>query len=235
MKFAKQISTWVYALAELISPRRCVVCGDLLEDYEEGLCLACNINLPRTHYHLLADNPLHNLLVNRFPLVRATAYMFYRPGSPHAQLVRKLKYRGRSDLGVLLGRYAATEIGPSGFFEGVDVILPVPLHVRKLRKRGYNQSLMLAQGLSAITGLPISQGVARTRWTDSQTHKSYSARQEILKGVFSLVRPDELHGKHVLVVDDVITTGATITACSRAACEAGDVRISIFCLADAMG
>lgn len=232
----KVCKTWLLSLARLFVPRLCAVCGNVLQEGEEVLCQRCAIGLPRTGYHLVPDNRMEQALLGRMPLVRAAAYFYYQRGNDYIRLVHLLKYKGRKDYGFCLGKLVAAELLPSGFFEGVDVLLPVPLHPRKRRSRGYNQSECFARGLSAVTGIPVDVGsVTRDRYTETQTRKSPLERRDNVAGVFSLRRPDAFVGKHVLIVDDVFTTGATVTACADALEGVEGLRVSVLTLAVAGG
>lgn len=230
------IKLWLLSLQRLFLPRHCAVCGCCLQEDEEVLCLKCNIGLPRTGYHLLPDNLMERALWGKVPLVRASAFFFYRKGGAYAHILHLMKYDGRKDIALSMGRLAAAELMPSGFFDGVDVLLPVPLHPNRQRSRGYNQSERLARGLSAVTGIPVDEGsLVRDKNTESQTHKSAVERQDNVEGIFSLRRPEAVAGKHILIVDDVFTTGATVSACAAALQGAEGVRVSVLTLAMAGG
>lgn len=223
---------WFRSFLHLFFPRCCVVCGNPLQEGEEVLCLRCNMDMPRTDFHLLKDNPVERMFWGKVPLERAAVYFFYQKGSAYRHLLYKLKYEGRKDVGETMGRFMAEELKKAGFFQGIDVVVPVPLHPRKLRKRGYNQSEYIARGVASVTGIAVdSSSVARIRETDSQTRKSAYERWENVKGIFRLSAPERFVGKHVLIVDDVLTTGATTTACADAFAEVEGIRISVLALA----
>ena len=131
-----RVADWLRAWVELFVPRTCVVCGDLLCEGEECICLKCNMDLPRTNLHLLKDNRVERLFWAKLPLGRATSYFYYRKGSNYCNIVHRLKYEGNKKIGRVMGRCMAAELLPSGFFEGVDVLMPVPLHPKKQRARG---------------------------------------------------------------------------------------------------
>ncbi len=226
-----RVADWLRAWVELFVPRTCVVCGDLLCEGEECICLKCNMDLPRTNLHLLKDNRVERLFWAKIPLGRATSYFYYRKGSSYCNIVHRLKYEGNKKIGRVMGRCMAAELLPSGFFEGVDVLMPVPLHPKKQRARGYNQSELLARGLSEVTGLPVdARSLVRQKHVESQTRKSAYERWANVEGIFRLECPERFAGKHVLLVDDVLTTGATTTACADAFADVPDVRISILTL-----
>lgn len=220
------------SLWNLFFPHRCVMCGAVLGQEEVCICLHCNLSLPRTRYDAWADNPLERDYWGKFPLGRAAGFFFYQKASAAHNVVTRLKYGGRQDVGVAMGRMMAAEWLASGFFRGMDVIVPVPLHPRRMEERGYNQSECIACGISAVTGLPVDTvSVARTRYTETQTSKSALGRWENAGGIFSLLRPEAFRNKHVLLVDDVITTTATTTALADALAGVEGIRISVAGLA----
>ncbi len=190
--------------------------------------------MPRTHYHTLEENPVERMFWGKFPLERATSYLFYHKGDDFCQLLHLLKYRGRKDLGEIMGRYMAAELSRSDFFHGIDFMLPVPLHPRKQKQRGYNQSECIARGISNVTGIPIDiTSVVRRKETKSQTRKSTYERWKNVSGVFHLTNPHLFTNKQILLIDDVLTTGATLTACADTFKGVKDISISVLTLATA--
>ena len=224
-------SIWI-DLWELFFPRHCAVCGCKLQKSEKHICLSCLQTMFRTNYHLQTDNPMEKNLWGKIPLGRATALFFYRRENPYVKLLYELKYYGNFRLGVYMGRYMAICLKDSDFFQGIQLIVPVPLHPDKLRKRGYNQSAKLAEGISQITGIPVATNVIiRQKFTDTQTRKSRIERWLNVSGIFVCIAPSELEGKHILLVDDVMTTGATIVSCSDALAGIPGLRVSVLTLA----
>lgn len=188
--------------------------------------------MPRTNYHLRKDNPVERLFWGKMPLERATAYFFYHKGSDFRNILYLLKYGGRKDLGEVMGRFMAAELLPAGFFRDIDRIVPVPLHPRKQKQRGYNQSECIVRGISAVTGIPAdTSSVVRVKHTDTQTRKSVYERWENVDGIFEVRHPELFKGKHILIVDDVLTTGSTTTACADVFKGVEGIRISILTLA----
>ena len=232
MKHTLLIKDWLGSFLSLFFPHCCIVCGRPLAKGEECLCTMCNINLPRTDYHLRKDNPVEKQFWGKIPLERATSFFFYRKGSDFRQILHQLKYGGQKGIGAIMGRYMAAELLESGFFEGVDVILPVPLHKKKQQIRGYNQSEWIARGIAAVTGISIdTESVVRRKNTETQTRKSSLERWENVEGIFELHHAQSLTGKHVLIVDDVLTTGATTVECASCLTGIEGIRISILTLA----
>ena len=226
------VKTWFFSFVHLFFPRQCAVCGAILQEGEEGICMKCNMDMPRTNYHLRKDNPVERMFWGKIPLEHATSCFFYHKGNDFRRILHQLKYGGRKDLGEVMGRFMAAELSATGFFSDVDVIVPVPLHPRKRKMRGYNQSECIARGVSAVTGIPMdTASVARMRHTETQTRKSSYERWENVDGIFCLRRADAFARKHVLIIDDVLTTGATTTACADALKEVEGVRISVLTLA----
>lgn len=227
----KPISFW-HRLLDIISPRCCVVCGRRLSISEEVLCARCHLHLPRTDFHLSAyDNEMARLFWHLIPIQRAAALFYFEPHAETANLIYTMKYQYHPEVGEVMGRLTATEFQQAGFFDEIDEIVPIPLARSRQRQRGYNQSMEIARGVSAVTGIPVlDKAVRRLNFKGSQTHKGRWERQENVEEVFELTDPAALQGHHLLLVDDIVTTGATILACARELVKAGDVRISVLAL-----
>lgn len=224
------------SLLHLFFPRYCVVCGSTLVEGEEAICTRCNIDMPRTNYHRVKDNLVERMFWGRIPMERATSYFFYRKGSDFRRILHLLKYGGRKELGAVMGRLMAADLQSADFFKDVDVIIPVPLHPRKRRARGYNQSEWIARGVSQLTGISVdATSVVREKQTETQTRKSTFERWVNVDGIFQLRHPELFAGKHVLIIDDVLTTGATTIACADVFCKVDGIRISVLTLAVAEG
>lgn len=223
---------WLSGFLDLLFPRLCVVCGSALSYSEEYVCVSCLARLPKTRYHLLPDNNLEKCFWGKINIEHASAFFYYTKGSGFDKILHELKYRGMKELGQVMGRYMATEIISSGFFDGIDVIVPVPLHPDKKKQRGYNQSEWIAAGLSAVTGIPVdTTSMKRKVANPTQTHKNTLERWENVQGIFEATDVSALEGKHVLLVDDVLTTGSTILSCASALDGIKEVRFSILTLA----
>ena len=209
---------WITRFLDFISPRQCVVCGERLAPTEHSLCSTCLLHLPRTTYQFTPhDNPMAQLFWHLSPVEKAAALIFYEPHSEVAQLIYDLKYHDRPDIGEDMGRLMAGEMQLARFFDGIDLLLPVPLSRKRLRQRGYNQSEQLAIGISDITHLPVvTKALRRTHFHQSQTQLSRRERQENVEDLFELRDGSMLQGKHVLLIDDICTTGATLLACCDA-------------------
>jgi ComF family protein len=216
----------------LLFPNLCVVCNESLLRNEHHICYCCLNSVPKTNYHLSTDNPIEKRFWGKVSFHRATAFFFFQKGSPFQKLLHALKYKGNKEIGEVLGKYAAAELLDSPDFASIDVIIAVPLHPKKYKLRGYNQSEYIANGLSAVLGKPQdTTTLCRVRENTTQTKKGVFARYENTEGIFELTNKNTLIGKHVLIVDDVLTTGSTIEACISALSTIDDIKISIFCLA----
>lgn len=199
---------------------------------EEHVCFRCLSGLPRTHIHLQKDNDLEKALWGKLPLERASAFLYYAKGGDVRKLLFELKYYGNARLGYFLGRCMASELQSSGFFDGVDGLVPVPLHPRKLKKRGYNQSRLLAEGVSSLTGIPLYDDLlVRSLHAETQTHKGSYERWMNVREAFECIPREGLEGRHILLIDDVLTTGATLVSCADALKQIPGIRISILALA----
>ena len=220
------------SLIDLMAPRFCVVCGNRLAVGEESICSVCNLHLPRTGFHTHADdNQMVRLLWGLMPVERATALFYYISGTQTTHIVEAIKYYDHPEVGVAMGRLMAKEVEGSGFFDGIDLLIPIPLARSRQRQRGYNQCTMLARGVSEVTGIKVVESVImREKFERSQTRLDRWERMENVEGLFGLRDPQSLQGKHVLLIDDVMTTGATICACSKPLQQVEGIRISVLTL-----
>ena len=226
-----KISFWS-RLLDLISPRLCVVCGNRLAVTEETLCSKCYLHLPRTDFNRnLYENVMAKLFWGQIAIEKATALFYYEPHAETANILYELKYKNHPEIGEVMGRMMAKELMGSGMFDDIDAIVPVPLARKRERERGYNQSQELAKGVSEVAGLPIyNKVVRRTKFVGSQTKRGRWERNENVEQVFELVDGESISGKHLLLIDDVVTTGATIIACSKELQKASHVKISVLAL-----
>ena len=218
---------------ELFFPRLCLVCGKKMLPEEDVACFPCMSALPRTGLLHTQGNEMEKLFWGRFPIERASSLFFYSREGKVARILAGMKYRGRKDVCFKMGGMLADELLPAGFFEGVDCLIPVPLHPKRLRKRGYNQSEWLAKGIVSQADIPIRTDILyRVRNNETQTRKSAFERWANAERLFGLAPcSDGLKGCHVMLVDDVMTTGATLEACGEALSEVDGIRISVLTLA----
>lgn len=223
------MSVWT-DIADFLFPRRCVMCGNRLVADESHLCTACFMHLPFTRYHTVEQNRLEKKFWAQFPIEKAAA-MFYHDGEQVRHIIHHIKYQGHPTLGTYLAALYAKELQEVNFFDGIDAIVSLPLHWRRHLSRHYNQSHYIAEGISQVTGLPVMKRVVkRVRNNPSQTHLNSHQRMENVKNIFRLQHPESIAGKHLLLVDDVTTTGATLTSCAQELAKAPNVRISILTL-----
>lgn len=221
---------WISDLIDLIFPRTCVVCGELLSPQEKDICINCLSTLPKIEkIHL---DEIEKSFWGKVEIERATSFMYYHKNSPYNNLIHRLKYKNSPDTGDHLAFLAAKEIAESGFFDDIDAIVPLPLSKRKMRQRGYNQCDYIAKGLSRATGIPvIKNAVKRLKSNETQTHKSRDERWQNVEGIFALSDATLIEGKHILLIDDILTTGATLASCAKSIQEGCQCKISIFTLA----
>jgi ComF family protein len=219
----------------LVYPKLCVVCNGHLLKTEQGFCFSCEQELPRTYDELNpASNPTSRVFWGRFPLEAAAACFVFTGQGKVQELVHNLKYNGRKDAGVAAGYYYGTILKTISPFLTADLILPVPLHEDKLHTRGYNQAACFAQGLSEGMNVPWSDKILlRLKATTSQTRKSREERWANVGEVFAVSAKKKIEGKHIIIVDDVITTGATIEASVLPLLDIPGVKISVVSLAAA--
>lgn len=227
-----RIRQWTTDLLNLLFPKLCQACGNSLNYGEHQICAHCYIDLPYTDFHCYADNPVAKQFWNRVQLRFATALFYFKKGTKIQHLIHHLKYDGRTEVGIVLGELLGQKLKQSSLFGNLDLIIPVPLHARKLKSRGYNQSDHIAQGVSNILNLPISTThLFRNRMTASQTKKSRYTRYENMQEVFSVKHHQDLKNLRILLIDDVITTGATLESCAQTLLNAGINEISIAAIA----
>lgn len=228
----KRFTQWFNDLAWLVYPEICAACERPLNAGEECICTWCRLHLPKTNYHLEKDNPVVKHFWGKIPVHAATAAYHFTKGEKVQRLIHGLKYKGRKDIGVFIGDLFGSELKKSDLFSSAELIVPIPLHKKKLKKRGYNQSDYFAEGLSRAMKIPFdSKVVKRTISTDSQTMKKRYERFENVNRVFEIANPRLVEGRHILLVDDVITTGSTLTACAETILEVPRTKVSIATIA----
>lgn len=216
------------AILHLLFPHVCEGCGTDVIDTKHFLCLKCHASLPKTDFHLYPNNPIEKMFWGRLPLTHATAQYYFSKDSAMQHLMHGLKYKGNKDLGIYLGQLMGHALNNSNRFRYVDALIPLPLFPLKERKRGYNQATVLCEGIAEVLAKPILNNVVtRTTHTDSQTKKNRIQRWQNMEGRFELINKELVKGKHVLLVDDVITTGATLEACGAELLQAENIQLSI--------
>lgn len=223
---------WLNNLLGLFYPNLCLACGRNLPPRQEGICISCRYKLPKTNFHLEADNAFAERFWGRVPLQAGAAFLYFTKGGRTQRLIHHLKYEGKREVGVYLGQLYGQALREAPVFRETTLILPVPLHPRKLHQRGYNQSALFAQGLSDAMGIPwMPGGLKRTEYTTTQTKKSRLERFDNVEKAFVVPRPEKIEKQHVLLVDDVITTGATLEACALKILEVPGTKVSMATIA----
>ncbi len=218
-----------HGLTHLVYPRLCEGCSKPLLAEEEVLCLNCNVYyLPRTAYHHIADNETAMRFTGRVPIVKATSFAYFTAEGLLQHLLHGLKYQGKEYIGTYLGKQLGYDLLQLNWASGIDYIIPIPLHRDKLNLRGYNQTELIANGISKVLHIPVdTETLYRTRNTESQTQKSREERMVNMQDAFAVRAMDKLSGKHVLLIDDVLTTGATLESAAQALLTIPALHISI--------
>jgi ComF family protein len=219
-----------HGLSHLFFPRLCEGCSSPLQTDEQVLCLQCLAQLPRTNSHHIADNPAALRLAGRFPFQHATTFAYFTAEGLLQVLLHGLKYHNKKEIGLFLGRQLGYDLQHSTWPQEIDLIIPVPLHEKKQAARGFNQSALIARGLGEVLQKPVDEYVlCRSRHTQSQTKKNRAERILNVEGAFSL--QNDLTGKHLLLIDDVLTTGSTIEACATCLLAKGNNKVSVATIA----
>ena len=231
MKLLNTLSQLLKDVENILFPRSCAVCGRRLNSAEDFICSNCYLDLPFTQIRGQEGNVVERLFWEQIRIERASSFLWYKGGAKSIRPVLSLKYNDRPQYGIYFGKIMANDLKDTGFFDGIDSIIPVPLAKKKKRKRGYNQSEYLAKGLSMITGIPVRDDVVRRIIANpTQTRLNAEQRKKNVENIFKLVNGKAIEGKHVLLLDDVITTGATILSCAKELDKVENLRISILSL-----
>ncbi|MCM1520676.1 MAG: hypothetical protein NC098_07815 [Lachnoclostridium sp.] len=204
-------------LLQVIFPDRCTVCSTLLVEGEDCICLNCLTDLPLTGINPMAFNGLHERVMDtNYPVERVASLMWYYRESQYVNLIHDAKYRQRPRVANRLSAYYVKQLSSTGFFDDIDVILPVPMHFTKKLMRGYNQAEVIAESIGQACGIEVRDNLICCRPHATQTHQNAAQRYENAQGLYKIVDPEDLNGKHILIVDDVLTTGSTMRACISA-------------------
>lgn len=221
-----------HGIAHLFYPLHCSLCNRELSGTEEVLCLPCVLQLPRTGFHHILNNPSYQNFTGRIPIEKATSLVYFTKEGMMQHLMHHFKYKGKAVIGKYMGKLLGEELKKYNWLDNIDAIIPVPLHRKKEFKRGFNQSASFAEGIAETSGKPVlSHILKRIKNTSTQTHKSRAERIDNMRDVFELRNKEQINQKHLLLVDDVLTTGATLEACALALLKQVNVKISIATLA----
>lgn len=216
----------------LFFPRICACCDEVLLRNEPFLCTKCIYELPRTNFHNDPENEVAQMFWGRVLVENASSFLYFQKGGLAQILLHKLKYKGQKEIGYEIGKMIGRDLLQSPFCD-TQVVVPVPLHKSKFRKRGYNQSESIARGIAEIMGNPVSTTLCKIIPNPTQTKKHRYDRWTNVEGIFALKDPGSIANKHILLVDDVVTTGATLEACTNALFQAENVKVSIVTVAKA--
>jgi len=223
---------WISDFINLFFPNLCQACGKSLIKNEHILCLSCLHKLPKTNFHMHENNPISRIFWGRANIHAATSFLFFNKGGQVQKLIHQLKYKANTETGRYLGELLGNDLKKSKLFKDIDVIIPVPLHKKKLHKRGFNQSEIISEGISNSMQVPINiHSLQRLEHTETQTKKTRYSRWENVKGKFGIIDLAGLEGKHILLIDDVLTTGATLESCAQTLLEIPQVTVSMATLA----
>lgn len=216
----------------LFYPRLCESCNNALLIHEDTICTLCLTRLPQTKFHTQAENPVTRTFWGRVVIENAASMFYFQKGSNIQHLVHKLKYKGKYNIGIYFGKLYGHQLAKTELFGAIDYIVPVPLHPKREKKRGYNQSYMFAKGLSESMKRPVDiKTLIRTTASETQTKKTRFRRWENVKEIFTVTNFSHMENKHILLVDDVLTTGATIEACANKLSVIPGIRISVVSIA----
>lgn len=234
-QIVKTMKTFINDFIALFYPNYCYICGNSLVKNEECVCSQCLISLPKTNFHLHDNNPLVYLFAGKVQVSAVTAYFYFKKGNTIQTLIHQLKYKGQQDIGLYFGFLLGSDLTQNKIYESIDIIIPIPLHPNKKKKRGYNQSEIIASGVAKAMNKALDiTSLVRTVETDTQTKKTQYNRWENTSEVFKVVHPSALEGKHVLLIDDVITTGSTLEAAIQSILSIKKTKVSVACLACAV-
>lgn len=217
---------------DLFFPLTCLSCKEILSTTEKVLCVNCRHDLPLTNFSFEKNNLVEKSFYGKYPIINGTAlFYFYKQGTVQ-NLIHNLKYKNQQQVGTFAGYWLAQEIIDSKRFKNIDYIIPVPLHKNKFAKRGYNQVTTFGQSLSKKLNIPFKEDIlVRVSYTKTQTKKIRLDRWNNVQELFFVPNPSVTNFKHILLIDDVITTGATLEACCNAFKKSTDIKISIACIA----
>ena len=218
------------SISHLLFPHNCLGCAtDILYD-GDLICARCAAELPITNYFKAANNPVEKTFYGRIKVENAAANFYYTKDSLMQHLMVQLKYKGNKEVGRYLGRLMGNELKKNTRFDNVEALIPLPLNEKKEFKRGYNQAMEICNGITSVWQKPIiNNAVIRTIFTETQTHENRVNRWLNMEGVFGVANPKVIEGKHILLVDDIITTGATLESCGAEILKVANTTLSIAC------
>lgn len=215
-------------ILDTLFPRFCPVCDSLLASHEHSLCTKCMSDIPCTCFHKQKFNPVEQLFAGKELIERAVGMFFYEKGNPYSNILHEIKYGNMPQLGRHMAAIYAKQLNENGIFADIDFIIPIPLHRKKLMARGYNQSEYIARGFADVLNTPVlSDVIIANKNHETQTHKGIYERWLNTQGIFAVKDTERLIGKHILIVDDVVTTGATLLSAALTIADVPDIKISL--------
>ncbi len=223
-----KLSSWIDPVFWLYFPKNCPACGRPLRLFGANICGRCSQNLPETHFFEAPNNPIEKIFYGRLPISAGAAAWYFHKNSALQALLFQLKYKSNKDVGLFIGKQMGALLAASERFSSIDALVPVPLHPQALSKRGFNQAALICEGIGQVWHKPVLTGaIARTKHTSTQTKQTRAERWDNMENAFTIKDPISINGKHLLIIDDVITTGATIEACGKTLLTIKDVRVSV--------
>ncbi|MEP6682229.1 MAG: ComF family protein [Parafilimonas sp.] len=222
------VKNYINDFLHLLFPHNCIGCNSDVLNNDNILCAECLNSLPETGFLSVAGNPVEKIFYGRVNIEQAGSAFYFNKDSVIQNIIIQLKYKSNQQAGIFLGKLLGYQLMNSKRFDDVDAIIPLPLNERRFYKRGYNQSLAIVNGIISVWNKPvITNAVDRISFTETQTHKTRIARWQTMEGVFTVTQPALIENKHILLVDDVVTTGATLEACSTAVLQTPGVKLSV--------
>jgi ComF family protein len=226
--YLPKLSSWIDPVFWLYFPKNCPACGRPLRLFGANICGRCSQNLPETHFFEAPNNPIEKIFYGRLPISAGAAAWYFHKNSALQALLFQLKYKSNKEVGLFIGKQMGALLAASERFSSIDALVPVPLHPQALSKRGFNQAALICEGIGQVWHKPVLTGaIARTKHTSTQTKQTRAERWDNMENAFTIKDPTSINGKHLLIIDDVITTGATIEACGKTLLTIKDVRVSV--------
>ncbi len=226
--YLPKITRWIDPIFWLYFPKNCPACGRPLRLFGANICGRCSQNLPETHFFEAPGNPIEKIFYGRLPIQTGAAAWYFHKNSALQALLFQLKYKSNKEVGLFIGKQMGALLAASDRFASIDALVPVPLHAQALSKRGFNQAALICEGISQVWHKPVlTSAITRTKHTSTQTKQSRAERWDNMENAFSIKDPTSISSKHLLLIDDVITTGATIEACGKTLLSIEGVKISV--------
>ncbi|MEY4823751.1 MAG: hypothetical protein RLZZ75_664 [Bacteroidota bacterium] len=226
--YLPKLTRWIDPIFWLYFPKNCPACGRPLRLFGANICGRCSQNLPETHFFEAPGNPIEKIFYGRLPIQAGAAAWYFHKNSALQALLFQLKYKSNEDVGLFIGKQMGALLAASERFASIDALVPMPLHPQALSKRGFNQAALICEGIGQVWHKPVLRSaITRTKHTNTQTKQSRAVRWENMENAFSIKEHTSIIGKHLLLIDDVITTGATIEACGKTLLSVKNVKVSV--------